>query len=243
MASVIWEVEPLRVELQDAVRDGALEHHDAHERPRALRARVSRRRGRRASSTRGRGHRRGGPAPQETRRVRRGVCGRRAAGLGGVGPSGGTPDLSDLPAWCLPDARRAIRRDSTPARASARSSPRSPPSTPPPTPPNRASRPPVRASRSLSWTPGRSYAASPSARSSDSSRPRPRPRPRPGPRRARDVVPSYYTVAATPDDDLDALTRQREMGFKTNAVHQTESSREPRGDSRGARTPVCSPPR
>ena len=109
MASVIWEVEPLRVELRtpfgtahsstttrtNALVRCVLAFHDDEDAGRPRRAVVG-------IAEVGLPPKKPGVYDAEYADVERLVS-------EGVGPSGGTPDLSDLPAWCLPDARRAIR--------------------------------------------------------------------------------------------------------------------------------------
>ena len=206
MASVLWEVEPLRVELRTAfgtahssttTRTNALvrcvlEVHDDADAGRPRRAVVG-------IAEVGLPPKKPGVYDAEYADVERLVS-------EGVGPSGGVPDLSNLPEWCLPDARRAIRegprasaceRALLAALASIDASARAPePSLP-------AARAGLEVALLDAWAKLRGVSLRALLGFPSS--------PSPSPPR-RDVVPSYYTVAAAPDDDLDALLANARWG-------------------------------
>ena len=214
MASVIWEVEPLRVELRtpfgtahsstttrtNALVRCVLAFHDDEDAGRPRRAVVG-------IAEVGLPPKKPGVYDAEYADVERLVS-------EGVGPSGGTPDLSDLPAWCLPDARRAIReglrasaceRALLAALASIDASAHAPePSLP-------AARAGLEVALLDAWAKLRGVSLR--ALLGFPSSPSPSPSPSRAPTR-RDVVPSYYTVAATPDDDLDAFLVNARWGLR-----------------------------
>ena len=214
MASVIWEVEPLRVELRtpfgtahsstttrtNALVRCVLAFHDDEDAGRPRRAVVG-------IAEVGLPPKKPGVYDAEYADVERLVS-------EGVGPSGGTPDLSDLPAWCLPDARRAIReglrasaceRALLAALASIDASAHAPePSLP-------AARAGLEVALLDAWAKLRGVSLR--ALLGFPSSPYPSPSPSRAPTR-RDVVPSYYTVAATPDDDLDAFLVNARWGLR-----------------------------
>ena len=212
MASVIWEVEPLRVELRtpfgtahsstttrtNALVRCVLAFHDDEDAGRPRRAVVG-------IAEVGLPPKKPGVYDAEYADVERLVS-------EGVGPSGGTPTspisrrgaslTRDAPSERTPRQRvraRAPRR----ARLHRRLRPR-PRTEPPGRPCGPRGRSPGRLGEATRRLPPRA----PRIQSSPSPSPS---RPVPGPAR-RDVVPSYYTVAATPDDDLDALLANARWG-------------------------------
>jgi L-alanine-DL-glutamate epimerase-like enolase superfamily enzyme len=210
MASVLWEVEPLRVELRtpfgtahsstttrtNALVRCVLEVHDDADAGRPRRAVVG-------IAEVGLPPKKPGVYDAEYADVERLVS-------EGLGPSGGIPDLSNLPEWCLPDARRAIRegprasaceRALLAALASIDASAHAPePSLP-------AARAGLEVALLDAWAKLRGV----SLRALLGFPSSPSPSPSPSPPRG-DVVPSYYTVAAAPDDDLDALLANARWG-------------------------------